>query len=714
MLRDAKAIWLKESKINQYVEAKKSFVLTEIEAAKLQICADAEYAVFLNEQYVGSGQYRTLSNRKVYDEYDVTPFLQKGENELRVIAYSQGVDSSTYRSDLPMMSFAFQCGDSIIILSGEDTQVREHPHYKSGEMEKVSNQLGFSYHYYANNHDTEWQKASVVKRDYNYEKRPIKQLVHGDILQGTVCAQGFLKRISFGTPAEQMQTDGLFWKSKEEVINGNVIIKQSNGDGVFFVVDLGQEFAGILQFELEAASGTVLDISWGEHVDDLRVRSHVGDRNFACRYVCSEGKQKFTGYFRRVAGRYLQVHITNMSDNVTIHQLGLVPTDYPLAREGYFKCNDYFINHLVKVATHTLKLCMHEHYEDCPWREQALYAFDSYIQMLCGYYLFGEYEFAKASLQLLADTQREDGLLTLCAPAEGNLTIPSFSLSWIMSLEQYVLYSGDIDFGRKMLGVAENILKKAFVVKAGLVYAPCGEGIWNFYEWASGLDGENSESVCENKESILSCLYILALQAYNRILDYTHQIAPIELQYDIQEMRTAVKQEFWNPEKRLMRTRRSEDVYHEYTQALAILSGVITEEFEYEKLLQKDNGMVKMTLSTSIFKYEALLTRGPQFYDAVLDEIAEKWGAMLYSGASTLWEVAEGAAAFDNAGSLCHGWSAVPVYLIYKYYLGYEPISPGFEQYRLKPQKTRHITGVETILFQQDKAMVYSDNQEKI
>ena len=35
---------------------------------------------------------------------------------------------------------------------------------------------------------------------------------------------------------------------------------------------------------------------------------------------------------------------------------------------------------------------------------------------------------------------------------------------------------------------------------------------------------------------------------------------------------------------------------------------------------------------------------------------------MLDAGATTVWETADGAAAFDNAGSLCHGWSAIPVY----------------------------------------------------
>lgn len=41
---------------------------------------------------------------------------------------------------------------------------------------------------------------------------------------------------------------------------------------------------------------------------------------------------------------------------------------------------------------------------------------------------------------------------------------------------------------------------------------------------------------------------------------------------------------------------------------------------------------------------------------------------MLKRGADTFWETDKGADDFSRAGSLCHGWSAVPVYMFGKYY----------------------------------------------
>ena len=44
-------------------------------------------------------------------------------------------------------------------------------------------------------------------------------------------------------------------------------------------------------------------------------------------------------------------------------------------------------------------------------------------------------------------------------------------------------------------------------------------------------------------------------------------------------------------------------------------------------------------------------------------EIRKDYQLMVDSGYSAAWETIDGAAAFDYAGSLCHGWSAYPIYV---------------------------------------------------
>ena len=46
----------------------------------------------------------------------------------------------------------------------------------------------------------------------------------------------------------------------------------------------------------------------------------------------------------------------------------------------------------------------------------------------------------------------------------------------------------------------------------------------------------------------------------------------------------------------------------------------------------------------------------------ILNDIDKKYVKMLDAGATTFWETEEGAKSLANTGSLCHGWSAMPIY----------------------------------------------------
>ena len=70
----------------------------------------------------------------------------------------------------------------------------------------------------------------------------------------------------------------------------------------------------------------------------------------------------------------------------------------------------------------------------------------------------------------------------------------------------------------------------------------------------------------------------------------------------------------------------------------------------------------------TIYVYEALLKQGNQYKNYVQAEIERIWGKMLAAGATTFWETEAGADDFNFAGSLCHGWSAVPIYIWGRYF----------------------------------------------
>ena len=80
--------------------------------------------------------------------------------------------------------------------------------------------------------------------------------------------------------------------------------------------------------------------------------------------------------------------------------------------------------------------------------------------------------------------------------------------------------------------------------------------------------------------------------------------------------------------------------------------------------------------------------------DQVLDTILSYWGGMLALGADTFWEEYDPQKPLEQqyemygdpfGKSMCHAWSASPIYLIGKYFLGLR-ISPETEEgYEIRP-----------------------------
>jgi len=122
-----------------------------------------------------------------------------------------------------------------------------------------------------------------------------------------------------------------------------------------------------LEFSLETAKKTEVLIGFGELLDDLRVRSYVGGRNFCFQYIAEKGKNEFFYPYQQLGLRYLQFHIQSKSGRISA---GIREVKYPLTRYQ-LPLTDKLHQKIYEVGCNTLELCIHEHYEDCPWREQA-------------------------------------------------------------------------------------------------------------------------------------------------------------------------------------------------------------------------------------------------------------------------------------------------------------------------------------------------------
>ncbi len=134
------------------------------------------------------------------------------------------------------------------------------------------------------------------------------------------------------------------------------------------------------------------------------------------------------------------------------------------------------------------------------------------------------------------------------------------------------------------------------------------------------------------------------------------------------ELRRNVRERFWNAAHGCLDTFAGTTdgaAVHELTQALALLADAVPPSARgtLAEKLSEPSDWIETTLSQSLHKYEALVRMGPPFRAKAIRHMNATWGRMLDAGATSFWEMKEGWRAFDAAGSLCHGWSAIPIYI---------------------------------------------------
>lgn len=688
MFQQAQRVWLDAPALpDEFGEFRDSFRGQPGGRWQIRISCDTDYALWCNGQFVDAGQYLTWPGEASVDILDLSEKVREGENILALVVWYGGKDTSCYKAGDAGVIFEVLRDGVPVAFSGPKTEGRLSRRYESHREEKISGQLGWNYHCDLNA-SNDWMTGGgdgfsscrVVNGPEVYVPRPVEKLVRGKLLEGRPVQQGILPTFPARPVAEAMQKTPLAFRFPEELTGKTVpefplVFRSTEGDGLWFILDLGEESVGWLSFDLTVPDGGAVWVGYSEHLADGRCRT--GRRNYTFDFIAAPGRNRFFGPFRRLACRYLQFYVE--SKEVTVHSAGIIPTDYPL-RIIPFNCGNLLRQTIDQVCLRTLQLCMHEHYEDCPSREQALYILDSRNQMLCGYYAFGEYRFPKACLELIRRSRRTDGLLSLTSPGGNDWPIPFFSLIYPIQVEEYVRYSGDIAYGEELLPFLNRLLDvfRNRIFASGVCTSFPGSDAWNFFEWADTMDGEpapwarKGPDIPENSAP-LSAALSLALERMADLCDRLGKSGQADaLRMEQETLNRAIVRNFYDETDELFRSfsQRHRGTYSVLTNALCLLCGAAPASAEKVCRLVAENGggvfdvpVVPASLSMACFRYDGLLRANREKYrKEILAEIDRVYLFMLRQGATSVWETMEGQADFHGAGSLCHGWSGLPVY----------------------------------------------------
>jgi len=595
---------------------------------EINISVFGDYTLFVNGKYVASNQYGDYAHYKVYDTIDISNELSEGKNTIAILVWYLGGECMRYLTETPGLIYEVLNDGKIIAKSDETTLSRKSRAYESGEhIHKISPQLSYSFKYnlelednWLNGEGSGFSNSVVILEKSDFYKRPIPK--HD------------IKPLRCGNVTEK---DGRY------------------------IIDLGEEIVGLCSFCVITEKAQNINVSYGELLYEGHVKRIIRNRDFSFDVSLKQGKNEYTNYMLRLACRFIEIDCENPID---IEYVGILPQVFDVKPATKPSLGD-LDSKIYDICVNTLNLCMMEHYVDCPWREQCLYIFDSRNQMLSGYYAYENknLDYARANLLLFSKDRRDDKLFSICSPCSSDLVIPSFSLYYAVAVNEYLNYSGDLSLGEEVIGKIEEVIG-AFVknMKNGMFTKFPGKNHWNYYDWSKYAEGKLFQDDDDVADFMINCIGVYALKAYDAICKKLSRQNKFEGVADT--IAKNVGDKFFNPDTNTFYIENIEEDSTELANSFAILSGIADDDLA-KSLANRiaNNEFLPCSLSMRAFKYDALLCVSKEKYKGVvLDEIRTTYKKMLDEGCTTVWEKERGAGGVNEAGSLCHGWSAIPIY----------------------------------------------------
>jgi alpha-L-rhamnosidase len=464
------------------------------------------------------------------------------------------------------------------------------------------------------------------------------------------------------------------------------IVRPSPKGDVELLYDLGEQNVGYYQFDLIADAGVVVDIFGIEYIaPDGQLQHTYGNRN-GLRYVTKEGVNRFTSLKRR-SGRYLFVTLRNQKAPVSIRNLRLIESTYPVNRIGSFQCSDARLERIWDISTRTLKLCMEDTFTDCPLYEQTHWVGDARNESMLAYPVYGSTDLARRCIGITAQSLERYPIAGCQTPSGWDVLIPAWSFLWGISVWDYYWYTGDLDTLRAyrpaMLRNIEGAEK--LVNDRDLFSAP----YWNFFDW-TGIDA-GQRVVLHNSLFFVGAIDA-ALKAGAALDDHERDAWLRALRHRL----VRGINRLWDDKKGAYPDSVRDDgslspSTCQHTSFLAVLFDVLDPkniEVAKRNLLSPPEGMVRVgSPFAALYLYEALEKLGRD--DAIIREIYRNYMPMVDAGATTVWESfasgTTGGGRFPTR-SHCHAWSSAPNYFLPRIVLGIRPVEPASRSVQISPR----------------------------
>lgn len=735
---------------------RKSIYLEQVpDRVPARITADSRYALFVNGQEVSRGPIRSQPRRLYYDLFDLAPYLQAGENILAVYVKYYGIPKSYWMPASPNLTlgmagilvFEANLGAANLetggwLVSDASWKAKKSDAWSSDRRNDSDDPVGggvpievFDAHHFPSDwrdtafDDSGWGAAQVVPAMHigGFAQTQPPTDPYGPLYPRPIAKLGGQIRTSKGVTVETLDggVDTTIRSPNKRVraMAGHIgrtlsteplpvtVDVPSNGV-VRLNLEMGRVVSGFVNFEVQAPSGTVLDIAYLEE-SLLSPTSNI-DVRAGTRYIARGENDRFQ-VFDSNGFRYVYILLHGVQGSVTLKNFAVQEQLYPWEEGSSFTCDDEELNRIYTAGVRTVQLNSHDSFIDCPTREQRAWVGDGVVHQMVHLATNRDWRLAWHFLTL-GNSPRSDGMLPMSVVGEiearGAFTIPDWSLHWIHGVYNCYRFIGDKNFVKSLMPTVERVLRwyVPYQTKSG-VLKDVGE--WNLVDWSSVLTNGSS--------SLLTALWSRGLREFADMAGWLDERGSQRWATELYEQARQGFEIFWD-EKRgsyidhIVNGERKPEM-SQLAGALAIVSGLAPEarweriidtitdparlvvrswiggdqgEYSPEKTQKQIQGIYEIDWDAN---REIVLAQPFMSYvvhDAVaqaghshrLPDLYLRWSEFLIDGYDTIGEC-------WGWGTHVHGWSCTPTRDMMFYTLGVTPAEPGYSKARIAPRLGR-------------------------
>lgn len=643
-----------QNSINTWTAYHKSFQVDELpKTALAKIACDSKYWMWINgEMTVFEGQLKRGPTPKdtYYDEIDIAPFLQQGDNTIAILVWYFGKDGFSHNSS-GKAGLIFDCQSTHFeLLSNQSWKATIHPAFGQA--------------------DYPFPNFRLPESNIRFDARR----GNFDFTKANYSSNGWDDAVSMGTPPIAPWNNLVlrpipFWK--------DFGLKSYENKLTFPFVSDGDTIVGKLPYNAQITPFFKIEAEGGEEV--IILTDHYrggGPLNVRSEYITRSGIQEYES-LGWMNGQNVYYFIPK---GVKVLDLGYRETGYNTEFTGCFDCSDDFYKQLWTKAERTLYVTMRDTYMDCPDRERAQWWGDVVNESGETFYALcpkSHLLTQKAILELI-NWQREDG--TIFSPIPAGNWIKELPGQMLASIGYYGFWNYYWNTGDK-----ETIAKVYDGVKRYLdVWELDENGVlvermtsnddrgWYWGDWGTNVD----------KDLLMNEWYYIALKGYklmSELLGEMEQAKWAETQ--MTHFKVAFNKTFWTGDQ--YRSYHYKEETDDRGQALAVVAGLADAD-KYKSVFKILKTQEYASPYMEKYVCEALFMMGESEFGLkrlkkrFLPMVSNKDYSTLFEG----WGIGEDG---FGGGSTNHAWSGGGLTILAQYVCGLYPLEPAWEKFMVKP-----------------------------